>query len=227
MIDVLAFGAHPDDIEFGCGGILAKLAAQNKSIVMVDLTLGDKGTRGNPETRRKEAEAASAVIGAKRIFLDFADCEIIDSYEARLQLVKVIREYRPKLVLAPIWKGEQNHPDHLACGLMARYACRYARFAKILPEIPIHTPEGILHYLYSDYSSPDFLIDVTDHVETWKKMMLCHESQMKGYNYADWCLRAASFLGIMIHKPFAQGLVKGNAIQVEDVMSVAKSTKEI
>ncbi len=226
MVDVLAFGAHPDDIEFGCGGILAKLAKQNKSIVMVDLTLGDKGTNGTPEIRRLEGEKAAQLIGAKRIYLDFKDCEVFDTYPARLELVKVIREYRPKLVLAPMWKGEQNHPDHLACGVMARYACRYARFSKILPEIPVHTPEGILHY-FSRQLSYDFLVDISDHYEVWKQMMLCHASQMKTFEYSEWSMRVSSQLGVLIGKKYAQGLIKGNPVEVDDVMAIAKGTRDL
>jgi bacillithiol biosynthesis deacetylase BshB1 len=227
MIDILAFGSHPDDIEFGCGGVLAKMAAQNKQIVLVDLTSGEKGTNGSPEERRRESLASAQLIGAKRIFLDFIDCEIFDTYENRLKLVKVIREYRPRLILAPYWKGEQNHPDHLACGLMARYACRYARFPKILPEIPAYTPEGILHYLYPTYDEADFLVDISDYVDVWKQMMACHKSQMKTYDYMEWTLRLASKLGLMIRKPYAQGFAKGNPIEIEDLMTVAKGAAEI
>lgn len=228
MVDILAFGAHPDDIEFGCGGILARMAAQNKSIVMADLTLGEKGTSGSREIRRQEGEASAALIRAKRICLDFADGEIFDSYEGRLKFVKVIREYRPKLILASMWKGEQTHPDHLACGLMARYACRYARFEKLLPELPPHQPQGILHYLTSTQEQyVDFLIDISDYVEIWKQMMTSHQSQMQTFDYINWNFRTASKLGVLINKPFAQGLAKGNPLEIDDLMTLSKSILEI
>ncbi len=226
MTDVMAFGVHPDDIEFGCGGIMAKLAAQGKSLVFVDLTLGEKGTNGTPEIRRQEALNAAKVLGAKRVFLDFIDCEVFDTYEGRLKLTKVIREHKPKLVIGPLWKGERNHPDHLACGLMLRYACRYARFSKILPDISPHTVGGILHYVNGAHE-PDFLIDISDHIENWKKMMECHQSQLKTFNYIDWVLRAASAYGITIDKPYAQGLAKGNPVQVDDLMSVSKGIRNL
>ncbi|SCA64141.1 hypothetical protein SCG7086_CF_00050 [Chlamydiales bacterium SCGC AG-110-P3] len=105
MVDILAIGAHPDDIEFGCGGIIAHQAALGYSIVMVDLTLGQKGTNGTPEQRRQEGINAAEVIGAKRLFLDFEDCQVYDTYEGRLKIVEVIRTYKPRLVLAPYWKG--------------------------------------------------------------------------------------------------------------------------
>lgn len=227
MIDILVFGAHPDDIEFGCGGILVKSARQQKSIVLVDLTIGEKGTNGNPEIRKRESQAAAELIGAQRIFLDFSDCEIIDDYEGRLKLVKVIRQYRPKLVLAPMWNGEQNHPDHIACGSLARAACRYARFPKILPDVPTHKVEGILHYLYLNHVCPDFLVDISDCLDLWKKMISCHESQMLTFDYLDWNLKVAAKWGTILGTPYAQGLVKGNPVVVEDIMSIAKGSREI
>ena len=193
MVDILAIGAHPDDIEFACGAILAKMADQGKSIVMADLTLGEKGSCGTPETRRKESESAASVIGAKRVFLDFVDCEIVDSYKGRLKLVSLIREHQPRLVIAPMWKGEQNHPDHLACGLMARYACRYARFRNILPDTPTHWIEGILHCPPPANEVADILIDVSGYVDIWVKMMQCHKTQMQTFPYDDWNKRIASY----------------------------------
>lgn len=227
MTDILAFGAHPDDIEFGCGAILAKMAAQGKKIVMVDLTLGDKSTNGTPEERRQEGIASAKLIGAERVYLDFKDCEIFDTYENRLKLVAVIRRYKPKLVLAPLWKGESNHPDHLACGAMARYACRYARFKKILPELPPHTVGGILHYLYPFHAIADFLVDVSDQVTTWKQMLECHKSQMLTLSYSDWNVRIAHALGVAVEGQYAQGLVKGNPIIVDDVMELSNQIREI
>lgn len=227
MVDILAIGAHPDDLEFGCGGILAKMAHQGKSIVMADMTLGEKGSQGTPEIRRKEGEAAAALIGAKRVFLDFEDCEVLDHYAARLKLVALIREHRPRLVLTSLWKGEQSHPDHMATGIMARYACRYARFKKILPDFPVHVVEGILHYPFPTAEHFDFLIDISPYVEVWTQMMRCHASQMETFPYDDWNLRRASALGTLIGTPYAQALVKGNPIIIDDVMTIAKGAREI
>lgn len=227
MVDILAIGAHPDDVEFGCGGVLVKMAAQGKKIVICDLTMGDKGTNGTPELRMEEGRRSAGLIGAERIYLDFKDCEIFDSYESRLKVVTLIRRYRPRLVLAPYWKEEQNHPDHLACGIIARHACRLARFTKILPELPTVAVEGILHYLPPSYDTADILIDVSDSVELWRKMMESHASQMKTFDYAGWTLRQASKLGMLMGVSYAQGFIKGNPIVVEDLMVVAKGTREI
>lgn len=228
MTDILAIGAHPDDIEFGCGGILAKMSAQKKSIVMVDMTGGEKGTHGTPELRREEGLEAARLINAERIVLDFPDCGVYDTYEGRLKLVKLIRQYKPKLVLAPVWKGEQTHPDHLACGQMMRFACRYARFSKILPEIPVHSVGGILHYIHPGYDQDiDFIIDVSEYFSIWKQMMACHKSQMNTFPYDEWNLKVASKYGVLIGTSHAQGLIKGNPVVIEDLMTISQLTREI
>jgi len=227
MVDILAFGAHPDDVDFTCGGLLAKMAALGHTIAIADLSDGGKGSNGSSEERRREGERAAAVVGAKRRYLDFVDGEIVDSYEGRLELVRVIREKRPKLVLAPLWKGEMNHPDHLACGTMARFACRYARFSKVLPELPPHKAEGILHYLFPAQQGPDFLVDVSDYLEPWKEMIRCHASQLKTNDYLGWNLRAASHWGVLIGAEYAVGLVKGNPIAVDDILALSNSAFEM
>jgi N-acetylglucosamine malate deacetylase 1 len=227
MIDILAFGSHPDDIEFGCGGILAKAVAQGHKVAIADLTIGEQSTNGDTPTRRKEGENAAAVIGAERVVLDFADCEIFDTYEGRLKLVEVIRKFRPKLVLAPLWQGIETHPDHTACGILARHACRYAKFAKILPNLPPHAVEGILHYLPNAGGKPDFIIDVSAHVPTWKKMMQAHQSQLKTYPYDQWALKGAASLGTLIGAEYAQGLAKGNPIVIDDPLTIAKAPREL
>lgn len=227
MVDILVLGAHPDDIEFGCGGILAKLASQKISMVLIDLTCGEKGTYGTPSQRREEGIKAAKLLNAERYYLDFKDCEVMDDYESRLKIVKVIRQFKPKIILAPYWKGEQSHPDHFACGMLARYAARYARFAKILPELPIHKPGNVLHYLHPAFMEPDFLFDVTDHMDLWKQMMECHSSQLKGNPYSEQVIRRSAWLGSLIETPFAQGLFKGHPVVVEDLLSLSKSSKEI
>lgn len=226
MIDILAFGVHPDDIEFGCGGILAKAVAMGQSVLFADLTVGEKASQGTPAIRMEEGNAAAQVIGAKRIFLDFADCEVFDTYEGRLKLVRVIREHKPRLVIAPLWEGTQNHPDHIACGQMARHACRFARFRNILPEMPIHAVEGILHYV-SPTVAPQYIVDVSPYIDLWKQMMAMHKSQMKTFPYSDWVVHNAARLGDLIGKPYAQGLIAGNPVEIQDLMSISKGTREI
>lgn len=227
MLDVLAFGAHPDDVEFGCGGIIAKLTAEKKRVAIVNLTLGDKGTNGTPAIRKKEAKAAAQVLGAECYFLDFKDCEVIDTYEGRLTLTQVIRKLRPKLVLAPSESSAQNHPDHSACAKMVRFASRYARFAKLLPDLAPHFVQGVLHYSVPGLGEVDFLVDISKHVSVWKEAMLCHKSQMKTFDYLNWQLRAASQKGGLFGVEYAQGLTKQNPVVVDDILNVAQGIREI
>lgn len=227
MVDILAFGAHPDDVEFACGGILAKMAAQGKTIAIVDLTLGDKGSNGTAGIRKEEGIAAAKIIGAHRSYLDFKDCEVMDDYASRLKLAAAIREYKPFLVLAPLWYGQETHPDHLACGQLTRHACRYARFKSLLPEVAPHRVKGLLHYLFPSQGNPDFLVDVSDHLETWKALVACHRSQMETRDYMDWNLRSAAHFGVLAGTAYAQGLVQGNPTVVEDIMTIGQGTIEL
>jgi N-acetylglucosamine malate deacetylase 1 len=225
--DILAFGAHPDDIEFGCGGILLHAASQGQTIALCDLTLGDKGSNGTPEERRAEALQAAKLLNAERTFLEIPDCEIADDYATRLKLVEVIRHFRPRLILAPLWQGTGSHPDHFATGSLARAATRYARFAKILPHLPPHHTDGILHYLMPWEDHADFLIDITPHLDDWRALIACHESQHQTKPYLDWCLRSAAHKGREIDVEYAQGLVKGNPIVIDDLRMIARGSHQI
>jgi N-acetylglucosamine malate deacetylase 1 len=226
MVDILAFGAHPDDIELSCGGLLCKAVAEGQTVAFCDLTVGEKGTAGNPTIRREEAMAAARLLGVERTILNFPDCGVVDSYEGRLELVKVIRHYRPMLVLVPRPSGYVTHPDHLACGTMARFACRYARFAKILPELPIHRPAGILHMPMAQ-EVPDFIIDVSPYVEQWRALVDCHASQVAAFPHLGRWMTNAQNLGRLIGVDYAQGLVKENPVVVTDLLAIARGTLEL
>lgn len=227
MVDILAFGAHPDDIEFGAGGILLAQKKLGHTIALCDLCLGQKGSNGTPEERRSESLKAAKILGAERTFLDFVDCEIFDSTRGREKLVEVIRHYQPKLILAPLWEGTQNHPDHLALGSMARYATRLSRFSKFLGSVPSHRPEGILHYTYPFHRHPDFIVDVTEVQPAWLELIRCHASQLQTRPYDRVNMNAASYLGSLIGVEYAQGLVKGNPLQVDNLMHISKSSLEV
>ncbi|CDZ80055.1 4-oxalmesaconate hydratase [Candidatus Rubidus massiliensis] len=227
MYDVMVVGSHPDDIEFGCGGIVCKLVKEGKKVVLVDLTLGDKGTNGNPEIRKKEASKAAELLGVDRFFLDFNDCEVIDNYDNRLKIAKIIRECRPSLIIAPPIQKYSNHPDHSATAELIRIGARYARFKKILPELPVHFVKNVLHYIHVYYDKVDFIIDVTSHVDEWKKMMECHASQMATYPFVDRVLRFSSYLGVLIERPYAQGLISLSPVVIEDVTNLSQGIREI
>ena len=221
MTDILAIGAHPDDIEFGCGGILAREAKRGKSIVFVDLTRGEMGSNGTPEIREQEAMEAAAVIGAERTMLGLPDCGINDGHLA--EVMAVIRHYRPRVILAPYFEGQGTHPDHIACGLLVRKAARYVRLKKMGDP---HIVQNVLHYPARHFFLPDFLFDISNVVETWKEMISCHKSQMETKNYLDLCLRQSAGWGIHINAAYAQCLIKGNPAVIDSLDAISKGTIE-
>jgi len=109
--DILAIGAHPDDIELGCGGTIAKLISEGKKVVIVDLTQGELGTRGTNFTRAEEAAEASKILGiSKRENLKMKDGFLLNSEEYQMQIVKMIRKYQPEIIFANAI--DDRHPDH-------------------------------------------------------------------------------------------------------------------
>lgn len=226
-VDILAFGAHPDDIEFGCGGILAKAVTAGYRVALCDLTAGECASHGSTKERRREALAAATLLNAERICLDLDDCSLYDTSKHRERLVEVIRLTRPHLILAPCWEGTRHHPDHLATGLLARTACRLARFPSLLPKLPPHRVQGILHYLSLVEGKADFISDISSEVETWKQLICCHESQLQTLPYLDWCLKNAAYWGMQIGTQYGQPLIKSNPICIEDPMAIARGTVEL
>ena len=110
-VDILAFGAHPDDVELGCGGTLAKLIKEGKKVVIVDLTRGELGTRGTAETRRGEAQLAAEILGiVGRENLEMKDGFLVNSEEYQMKIVEMVRKYQPEIVFSN--SIDDRHPDH-------------------------------------------------------------------------------------------------------------------
>jgi N-acetylglucosamine malate deacetylase 1 len=176
-VDVLAIGAHPDDVELGCGGTLALLAAVGRAVGIVHLTSGEAGSRGSAEERRREAGAAAAALGAAT--LDFLDCGDGGLRQGRAEedaLIEVVRRRRPRLVLGPM--GDR-HPDHGRAHVLVRDACFYAGLAKRAPERGApHRPAALYCYSLHDLAAPTFVVDVTS---AWPRKMAaldCYGSQL-------------------------------------------------
>lgn len=159
-VDVLAIGAHPDDVELGCGGTLALLAASGRRIGIVHLTGGEAGTRGTPEERVREAEAAAAALGASS--LDFLDCGDGALRRGRAEedaLVAVLRRRRPELVLGPT--PRDRHPDHGRAHRLVADAAFYAGLAGRSAPGEAHRPGAVFSYMQHDPFDPSFVVDVT------------------------------------------------------------------
>ena len=175
-VDVLLFGAHPDDVEWGAGGILLLLRDKGLKFALVDLTEGEMGSRGTPEERAQEASAAANFVGAAaRENLHLPDCALVDSPENRKRIASVIRRYRPHLVLAPFWKD--RHPDHAATGLMVRNSSLYCALAKLDDGNPPYKPSAFLYFLLHNYRHPSLVVDITSVYQQKLELLRLHHSQ--------------------------------------------------
>lgn len=182
-LDVLAFGAHPDDVELGCGGTLHKLARQGYRVGIVDLTEGELGTRGTVEERYKESAEAARIIGAvARENLKIPDAAIHFTEENRHKVIDIIRRYRPSIVFAP--HGEDRHPDHRHAGELVTEAAFYAGLKKLSPGgFPAHRPNRVVFYMMTYEFSPTFVVDITREFATKLKAIQAHRSQFYNPDY--------------------------------------------
>lgn len=166
-VDFIFFGAHPDDVELSCGGTAAKLVKDGLRIGIVDLTRGEMGTRGTPQTRKREAAGAAKALGATfRQQLDFGDGNLRTGRAEELEIIAILRQRRPKLVIAPY--PDDRHPDHTRTGRIVTEASFYAGLKSLKTDLPEHRPQTVLYYLQNYMFTPSFVVDVT---ATWKTKM--------------------------------------------------------
>lgn len=160
-LDMLIFAAHPDDAEIGMGGTIKRHTVAGLRVGICDLTLAELSSNGDVQTRQEEAQAAADILGlAMRTNLRFPDRGLDGHEEQIARIVKVIRTYKPRVVLAPYW--EDRHPDHVACSLMVQEAVFNAKLIKYRPETVPFTVERLLFYGINDVITPDLIIDVSD-----------------------------------------------------------------
>jgi len=228
MKTILAIGAHPDDIEFGCGGILLKEQKKGNEIHLLVLSRGEAGSRGKPEEREQEAHAAAKLMGAEITFLEMGgDCHIEENTKNRFQIAAKIREIQPDIVLT-LTLQENQHPDHARVGKMTRNACRFARYGglKELKNIAPHSVSQLYYYAVShEFTKPDIVIDISSVHEKWNAVMKCHHSQVTNENYLELQNARAKLLGVHIGVQYAMGLYVNDPIQVENMSDIELSTR--
>lgn len=217
MYDVLAFGAHPDDLEFGMGGTLVRMVREGLSVLEVVLTRGEAGTYGDPEMRVREQERAASIVGASLQFLDFKDGEVEATAEGVASIVNLIRQHQPRLCFAPIDRSPYTHrdraahPDHLATGKLVKRACRLAKFRKFSTGLTVSTPhlvENLFFYMVPKGMLPSFVVDFTEYYDAWIEAISAHESQIKNLRNGDLrsYLEAYKILyGSFIDRKYADG----------------------
>lgn len=177
-VDLLAIAAHPDDVELTCGGTLLKMAAEGYKTGILDLTAGEMGTRGTPETRAKEAAKAAKLLKVSwRGTLDVPDSDVQASRQHKLRLARVIRERRPKTVILPYW--EARHPDHYHASALCYEGCFLAGLKQLPIEGDPFRPFKILYSTAFADVRPTFVVDITEHYEKRRKAILSYQSQFR------------------------------------------------
>jgi bacillithiol biosynthesis deacetylase BshB1 len=175
-VDLLAFGPHPDDIEIGVGGTVAKHVARGWRVGLCDVTAGEMGSNGTVEERCAEAERARDVLGAAwRVNLRLPDRAFGGDPRHVRAAVTVIRQSRPAHVLIPYW--DDRHPDHAAASRMLTDAVFNAGLRRYDAEGAPWTPGAVCYYFINDSVAPSFVVDVSEHYATKRRALDCHVSQ--------------------------------------------------
>lgn len=177
QLDVLAFGAHPDDVELFAGGTLAKMAALGHSTGIVDMSRGELGTRGTPALRKQEAEKAARILGVRmRTNLNLPDGSVPVTDEARLKVIRVLREYRPRIVLTHYW--DDKHPDHVNTSRLVAEAVHHSGLAKIKTGQERYRPPTLLFFKLPGTVPPSFIVDVTEFIDQRNAAIQAYGSQL-------------------------------------------------
>ena len=178
LIDAMCIGAHPDDVEIGMGGTVAKLVVEGKRVAIVDLTNGEPTPNGTPETRAAESAEAARILGVERRTLSQPNRYLFDSVEARTELAEVIRELRPRVLFVPY--TDDAHPDHIAASAIAVAARFYGKFTKTEMRGEPFFPERVYRYMAVHLrviAEPSFIVDVSDHIDTKLAAISAYRSQ--------------------------------------------------
>lgn len=182
-LDILAFGAHPDDVELGCGATVAKEIANGKKVGIIDLTRGELGTRGDAETRDIESEKAKDILGVSlRTNMEFTDGFFLNDKLHQMKLIKMIRKYRPEIVLCNA--VEDRHIDHTKGSQLVSDACFLSGLMKIDTKCVDEDgwqepwrPKHVYHYIQWKNLEPDFVLDVSGYLDKKLKAVFAYESQ--------------------------------------------------
>jgi bacillithiol biosynthesis deacetylase BshB1 len=175
-LDLLAIAAHPDDVELTCGGTLLKMAHSGYKTGILDLTAGEMGTRGTPETRAKEAAKSAKILRLSwRSTLGVPDSDVQPSRQHKLRLAAVIRELRPKTVILPYW--EARHPDHYHASTLGYEGCFLAGLKQLPLDGEPHRPFKILYSTAYAPVHPTFVVDITTHFEQRRRAIQAFASQ--------------------------------------------------
>tara|TARA_R110002049_G_scaffold25354_2_gene89148 strand:+ start:3269 stop:3985 length:717 start_codon:yes stop_codon:yes gene_type:complete len=232
-LDILAFGAHPDDVELGCGATITKEVSLGKKVGVVDLTRGELGTRGSAELRIIEANNAAKIMGVSvRENLGFSDGFFINDKKHQLEVIKMIRKYKPDVVLCNAI--DDRHIDHGKGSKLVSDACFLSGLLKIETEVEGKQqekwrPKQVYHYIQWKNIEPDFVIDVTGFIDVKTDAVLAYSSQfydpksnepetpITSKNFIDSINYRARDLGRLIGVEYAEGFTSERYVAVENL----------
>ncbi len=229
-LDVLAIAAHPDDVEQTCGGTLIRMTETGYLTGVLDLTAGDMGTRGSPEIRLRESEAAAQhMLLNWRGNLHQPDARIENSLAARMSLAVKIRELRPRVVILPYWRG--RHPDHYRASELGYEACFLAGLRKIDEATEPHRPHKILYASIYANVAPSFVVDITAQFDRRMAALLSYTSQYgEGGSGSELfpdereirerLAAVARFYGNLIGVRYGEPFVVKETMRVDDVVAM-------
>ena len=222
-IDILAFGAHPDDVELSCGGTLIKEIHNGKTVGIIDLTKGELGTRGTAQTRAVEASNAASILGVSfRKNMNFSDGFIVNDKAHQLEVIKIIRHYQPEIVLCNA--VNDRHIDHGVASKLVSDACFLSGLVKIETKSADSEaiqapwrPKSIYYYIQWKPLNPDFVVDISQHIDQKMESVLAYSTQfydpksqapetpISSKNFVDSVRYRAADLGRLTGVGYAEG----------------------
>jgi len=229
-LDILAFGAHPDDVELGCGGTVAKEVSKGKKVGIIDLTRGELGTRGSVDLRDQESKLASNVLGLElRENLNFKDGFFQNNESNQIEIIKVIRKYRPEIVLCNA--EDDRHIDHPKAAELVSSACFLSGLRKIETidngkNQLEWRPKNVYHYIQWKNSSPDFLVDISGFISIKLEAIKAYSSQfydpnsnepetpISSKNFIDNVINRSADLGRLINVEHAEGFTSKKSLGI-------------
>lgn len=235
-LDILAFGAHPDDVELGCGATIAKEIANGKKVGIIDLTKGELGTRGTAKTRAVESSEASKILGVEvRENLEFSDGFFVNDKQHQLEIIKIIRKYQPEIVICNA--VDDRHIDHGKGSKLVSDACFLSGLLKIKTSIDNNPqkhwrPKQVYHYIQWKNLEPDFVVDVSDFIDLKMKAVLAYKTQfydatskepetpISSKNFTDSIKYRARDLGRLVGVEYAEGFTVERYVAVDSLFDL-------
>ncbi|MCF6214093.1 MAG: bacillithiol biosynthesis deacetylase BshB1 [Flavobacteriaceae bacterium] len=232
-LDILAIGAHPDDVELGCGATVAKAIAEGKRVGILDLTRGELGTRGSAEIRDKEAAASAKILGISvRENLAFNDGFFVNDKTHQLEVIKIIRKYKPKIVLCNA--VADRHIDHSKGSSLVSDACFLSGLVKVETNLDgtvqkVWRPKHVYHYIQWQNLEPDFVVDVGEFIKIKLASVKAYSSQfydpnnnepaspITSKNFLDSITYRAQDLGRLIGADYAEGFTVERFVAVKSL----------